>query len=157
MPQSAIDQQLDEKTQYTLGAQDVAQMAHDLFHAMLGMQINPEPTESFGVSKATIQASIEIAGDRNAECYIQVCDELAQRIAGAMFDAAPENLSDEEIFDAMGETVNVIGGNAKGMINQDCSLSLPSMGRFIKEYVEGSLSLAFDCEGFLLTLMVIER
>jgi hypothetical protein len=153
MPRSAIDQQLDEKTQYTLGAQDVAQMAHDLFHAMLGMQINPEPTESFGASKATIQ----IAGDWNAECYIQVCDELAQRIAGAMFDAAPENLSDEEIFDAMGETVNVIGGNAKGMIDQDCSLSLPSMGRSINEYVEGSLSLAFDCEGFLLTLMVIER
>jgi hypothetical protein len=153
MPRSAIDQQLDEKTQYTLGAQDVAQMAHDLFHAMLGMQINPEPTESFGASKATIQ----IAGDWNAECYIQVCDELAQRIAGAMFDAAPENLSDEEIFDAMGETVNVIGGNAKGMIDQDCSLSLPSMGRSINEYVEGSLSLAFDCEGFPLTIMVIER
>ena len=63
MPRSAIDQQLDEKTQYTLGAQDVAQMAHDLFHAMLGMQINPEPTESFSAPDATIQASIGIAGD----------------------------------------------------------------------------------------------
>ena len=70
----------------------------------------------------------------------------------------PEMLdqSDEEILDAMGELVNIIGGNAKGIIDCECRLSLPCVGRYTSELPESSLKIDFDCDGLPITIAMIE-
>jgi chemotaxis protein CheX len=83
-------------------------------------------------------------------------DELAARIASGMFGAEAGELSDEEILDAMGELVNIIGGNAKGIIDCECRLSLPCVGRYTSELPESSLKIDFDCDGLPITIAMIE-
>ncbi len=44
-----------------------------------------------------------------------------------MFDAAVEDVSPADVLDAVGELVNIVGGNLKGMLPSPTGLSLPSV------------------------------
>lgn len=108
---------------HRIGPGEIASMVNELFSSMLEMPFNPEPQDSTDVSAREVQATIRISGDWDAECHVLVSDELAARIASDMFRAPSSELTNEEILDALGEVVNVIGGNAKGMVDLDCDLS----------------------------------
>lgn len=158
MSLSAIDQQSGEATPtLRIGPNEVARMANELFSAMLGMPFNPEPQDSSGIAEPDVQASIRISGDWTAECHVLASDELAARIATGMFGSEAGQLSEEEIQDALGEVVNVIGGNAKGTVDLDCTLSLPCVGRYITEQPKTAMTLEFDCTGLPLTIVIIEN
>jgi chemotaxis protein CheX len=158
MPQSAIDPQPGNTTPtLRIGPDEVARMANDLFNAMLGMRFNPDPQDASGIAPVDVQASIRISGDWNAECHVLASDELATRIAEGMFGSEAGDLTEAEILDAMGEVVNVIGGNAKGMVDLDCNLSLPCVGRAVRDQPESALALDFDCDGLPLTIVMIEE
>lgn len=158
MPPSAIDQQPGKAmTSHRIGADDIAQMMNDLFSSMLEMPLNAEPEQTTDVSSRDVQATIRISGDWTAECHVLVSDELAARIASDMFGAPSSELTNEEILDALGEVVNVIGGNAKGMVDLDCDLSLPCVGRFLGELPSSALQLDFDCAGMPVTVAMLEK
>jgi len=158
MPQSVIDPQPDEATSTSrIGREEVASMTHNLFSGMLGIPFNAEPQDSTDVSSRDVQATIRISGDWVAECHVLVSDELAARIASDMFGASASELSNEEILDALGEVVNMIGGNAKGMVDLDCDLSLPCVGRFLGELPASAMKLDFDCAGMPLTVAMLEK
>jgi chemotaxis protein CheX len=158
MPLSAIDQQPCEVTPILrIGPDEIARMATDLFIAMLEMPFYPEPQDSTGIASADVQAAIRIRGDWDAEFRVLASDELADRIANGMFGSEAGELSEEEIHDAMGEVVNVIGGNAKGMVDLDCHLSLPCVGPFPGELPASALTVQFDCGGLPLTIVMIEN
>ncbi|MGZ0163538.1 MAG: chemotaxis protein CheX [Planctomycetales bacterium] len=158
MPLSAIDQQPGkEASTHRIGPGEIARMANDLFSSMLEMPFNPEPQDSKDVSARDVQATIRISGDWDGECHVLVSDELAARIASDMFGTPASELSNEEILDALGEVVNVIGGNAKGMVDLDCDLSLPCVGRFLGELPESAMKLDFDCDGMPLTVAMLEK
>lgn len=158
MPQSAIDQQPSDTTQaLRVGPEEVARMANDLFNAMLGMRFNPEPQDSTSIAPADLQASIRISGVWEAECHVLASDELATRIARAMFGSEAGELTEAEILDAMGEVVNIIGGNAKGFVNLDCHLALPCVSRVVDDQPASGLTLDFDCDGLPLTIVMVEN
>src|SRR5262249_773996 len=50
-------------------------------------------------------------------------------VAAAMLDRDPETVAEADITDAIGEWVNVVGGNAKSLLPQPCQLSLPMTSR----------------------------
>lgn len=158
MPLSAIDQQPGNETPtQCIGPEEVSRMANDLFSAMLGMPFNPEPQESTDLSSREVQATIRISGDWDAEFHVLASHELAGHIAGDMFGTSASELSKDEILDALGEIVNVIGGNAKGIVDQDCNLSLPCVGRFLGELPASALTLDFDLDGMPLTIAMLEK
>ena len=56
------------------------------------------------------------------------CSEvLAQRVAAVMFESPPEEITEDEIRDAVGEITNLIAGNLKTELTDGdgCELSLP--------------------------------
>lgn len=158
MPLSAIDQQPGKATSaHRIGPGEIAGMVNDLFSSMLEMPFNAEPQDATDISSRDVQATIRISGDWDAECHVLVSDELAARIASDMFGAPSSELTNEEILDALGEVVNVIGGNAKGMVDLDCDLSLPCVGRFMGELPSSALKLDFDCSGMPITVAMLEK
>jgi hypothetical protein len=158
MRQSVIDQQPRKATAtLRIGPDEIARMANDLISIMLGMPFNPEPQASTGIPSADVQAAIRISGDWEAEFRVLVPDELAERIALGMHGSESGQLSEEEIHDAIGEFVNVIGGNAKGMVDLQCDLSLPCVGPFPGELPTSAMTLEFDCGGLPLTIIMIEN
>ena len=66
---------------------------------------------------AAVEASITLTGDWNGRVRL-TCDRLtAEEIAGAMLALDEgEHVPDEDLHDAMGEVVNMVGGNLKGFV-----------------------------------------
>lgn len=73
-----------------------------------------------------IEAEIELSGDWVGYVRLSTDTRTAQRIAAAMLAVPDEgNLAAEDVRDAIGEIVNMVGGNVKGALSGTTSLGLP--------------------------------
>ncbi len=109
-----------------VSSDDIEHMVHSFFDFMLELPID-RCESGPGNASGCLRATIDITGDWQAEVQVSADPTLAGDIAQAMFAMPPEDLSEDEIQDALAEAVNVIGGNIKGHINRECDLSLPDV------------------------------
>ena len=125
---------------------DLEEMFSSLFDSMLML---PVELSSSGCQPDLdfLTASIEVTGDWQAELHIAVDQPLSQSIACAMFGMEPDELAEDEVYDALCEVVNVVGGNVKGMVNLDCQLSLPKVGNLEWATGDNGLKVDFESEG----------
>lgn len=157
MPQSAIDQSTHELClQPKIAIAEITQMASDLFTAMLGLNFDATQREMPEQLENPLQSSIKINGDWNAEVRVVGSKSVAAQIACAMFGKCSDELEEDEINDAFGEVVNVIGGNAKGIINGECQLSLPAVAPFEQGSPMDGVVATFTCDGHPITIQSIE-
>ncbi|QDV42744.1 hypothetical protein Enr13x_25940 [Stieleria neptunia] len=136
--------------------QSLALMVQDVLTTMLEL-----PHHALNGSPATdvpdqLMAAVRVSGSWQATLQIYAPEQLARRIACAMFAQATDVLDDEDVLDAFGEVVNVIGGNVKGMIDQDCTLSLPCVGAARPDPTSTSLMIMYDVCGAPLTVELIQ-
>lgn len=93
-------------------------------------------------------------------CVLLACPtELARNAASAMFDLPAEQLTDDEVADALGELTNMIAGNIKSLLPGPSRLSMPavmvsasSTVRMPHAVLVNTVSLA--CEGLPLTVSI---
>jgi chemotaxis protein CheX len=78
---------------------------------------------------AELTAEVALTGDWNGIVRLSCDPGTAQQIARAMFAARADQLPEEDVHDAFGEVVNVIGGNVKGSLEGSTSLGLPVVAR----------------------------
>ena len=93
------------------------------------------------------------------------CSEvLAQRVAAVMFESPPEEITEDEIRDAVGEITNLIAGNLKTELHDgdSCELSLPMvvhgddyMIDLPHTHLEAGVYCA--CEGQLMTVKLLTK
>ena len=157
MSHSATDQKSVPVSSPHIQRDEVLQMANDLFSSMLGMSFEPANSDTTAASGGRISASILIEGDWNAEMRVVVPNPLANEITETMFGLDAGEASEAEILDAIGEVVNVLGGNAKGVINGECSLSLPCVGSFDFEGPNPDLAVTFNCNGQRASVLLFEK
>jgi chemotaxis protein CheX len=75
-----------------------------------------------------LQAQIELRGDWNGRLVLTCDSDVAAQIAGAMLGAeADEALHEDDVHDAVGEVLNVVGGSLKGALGGTMSLGLPGV------------------------------
>ena len=101
------------------------QIISNVFDEMLTM-----PTESLDPTPDTfdqerVVASIRISGAADELIVVEAPVSTAKLIGETMFAADPGTLEEEEVLDAVGEIVNMIGGNVKGTYEGESQLSLP--------------------------------
>ena len=132
---------------------DLTEVVRSVWDSMLGLTLVPAdtPYETDG-DQRYLTGCVQIAGTWEGAVMIDLPEELARESAAAMFGCEPEDLSDEEVLDALGEIANMVGGNVKGMIDGECKLSLPTVaeGADFRIAVPGSgvhTVLVFDCAG----------
>jgi chemotaxis protein CheX len=83
----------------------------------------PEPVEA-----TAVRAQVTLSGDWNGAIRLSCDGETAERIAGSMLSlTAGAHLPREDVYDAIGEVVNVVGGNVKGALGGTTSLGLPTI------------------------------
>lgn len=106
--------------------------------------------------------SVRILGAHNAGLQVGVPLALAQHIAGVMFDTTAESLEQSEVFDAIGEVANIIGGGVKGIAEGESHLSLPRVeliaspeGDF--DCSDDRVDVHFECEGQPLWVRYLEH
>ena len=73
-------------------------------------------------------ASVQISGEIAATVEIETDLVIARWIACRMFFIDVFDVEEDHLRDALGEIVNVIGGNLKGILSGgECDLSLPNV------------------------------
>ena len=155
MEQLATDQQTNKSMK--IDQEQIVKITHDMFTSMLNI---PEARTGSSVSalpSEVIQGSVSIDGDWHAELRVVASKQLAESIACAMFAMEVDELTTCEIHDAIGEVANVIGGNLKGIVNQDCSLGIPDISTSTSEIPEGALCNQFECFNDTLHVIHIEQ
>lgn len=157
MPPFAIDQQRSETGPSGKIAEEyLTQLVDDLFRKMLGLTIDTADHAFGEIVDDALMAAIRISGQWNATLTIYASPKLAGKIACAMFGQEPGVLATDDVFDAFGEVVNVIGGNVKGTVDSGCSLSLPCVGPAESPSTPGGLKIAYDLNGDPLFIMLVE-
>lgn len=137
--------------------ENLQQITIDVCQSMLGLELYPVSPEIDTARQ--LVASVEIHGDQHTIVEVYAHDHLMASIAEVMFASDRGSLSEADVRDAFCEIANMIGGNVKGCIGEEASLSLPSFGPaggWLDALPQGSLRTTFECCGFPLTIVLRE-
>jgi CheY-specific phosphatase CheX len=92
---------------------------------MLGLPMYPVFDDT--PAEASLLAKVHISGEWNATLEVATTPAVAMLIAAEMFSLDPTSIQTADMFDALGEIANMVGGNVKGIINGELDLSLPKV------------------------------
>lgn len=141
--------------------QDICTLAEGVWQSILNLPIELAPETAMNESEM-MAGCVQITGGWQGAVCLNCDSRLAARAASIMFGTEADASSKSEMQDALGELVNMIGGNLKGLINEPCQLSLPTL-------VDGSdyslriprsnviLRVPLRCEGFALEVVIREK
>lgn len=103
------------------------ELVDNVWSSMLGLPLRPslKPYEQNGAGR--ISSTVSIAGSWEATVVIDLPLSAARTVTATMFEMDEAEVDESEIHDAVGELVNMIGGNVKGLAEGDCKLSLPTV------------------------------
>jgi chemotaxis protein CheX len=108
--------------------ESIVPIAQDLFTAMIdGEPGLLTPVEAVAAPMAgPVHAWVDIVGPAHYRALVVTARTTADRLARALLQMADdEDVSLEDVQDALGEVANVVGGNLKGMLPEGSSLTLP--------------------------------
>lgn len=137
----------------------VDEVVESVWMTMLGIPLTTASTASSIAGGSVLAACVHITGAWTGVVTLACSAPLARRAASAMFESSAEDVSPEEVHDALGELANMVGGNLKGLIPGMAQLSLPTVADG-ELCVPGSTLLQeawFDCDGEALVVRVLAR
>lgn len=107
--------------------EQVASIAHHVLDDFLGIHLTPagDAVES---AEQRVASRIFITGAWDGSVSVECSDALSRRIASGMFGVPDGKVSLEDVQDALGELVNILGGNIKALFPSPSQLSLPFHG-----------------------------
>jgi len=92
------------------------------------------PRESDDAMDDKVTGCVHLSGAYTGAIMLQCSSPAARDAAAALFSVSPDDVTQAEVVDAMGEIANMVGGNVKSMLPGPSTLSLPSV-------IHGRLSL----------------
>lgn len=142
---------------------DLGEVTESVWTSMLGFEI-ATTDESYDAAHdgRFLVGCVQITGGVDAAVLIEVPEPLGRQLAVTMFGTDEPGIADDEIWDALGEMANMIGGNVKGMLSGQSALSLPTVaeGRDYRVVVPGGgvmQALTYRCEQWLMRVQLIGR
>ena len=126
--------------------EELDQLTRDVCETMLAMELEQDNGSSDEQS-LDLNASVKISGEWNALLSVTSSNGAAKAIAATMFDTCEDDLSEEDVFDALAEIANMIGGNIKGIADCDCDLSIPCVGAHDLKFAGNQTPMATSCFG----------
>ena len=141
---------------------DIRSTTRKIWSTVLGLELKPlsSAPEEDGARAST--ACVLISGDWEGAVMLQSKTDAARLFVARMFESTPEELSEDDFDDGLGELVNLVGGNFKNQVGGVCELSLPAVvhGReHVFRLPRSHLvdQAPFDVDGSQLTVSVFER
>jgi chemotaxis protein CheX len=106
-----------------LKEEDLHQLLGIIWDSTLSLPV--EPGDPQAILTRTVAARIDINGAWTGSIRLECEHTMAERAAEIMFGLEADSIGPAECQDAVGELVNMIGGNCKGLLPEPCKLSLP--------------------------------
>ena len=138
----------------------IRQVAESVWTTTLGLDLTPaEPKAAGDEEREFLTGCVHIVGAWEGAAALHCSVALAKQAAAIMFDC--EEPQPEEVRDALGELVNMTGGNTKALLPGPSTLSLPSIidGKNHHVVVPGSKLLnqvELECQGEPLEILVMK-
>lgn len=107
-----------------LSSEDVAQIVTEVWRSMLGLDLELLATHPRFEGSA-VAGSVSVSGSVDAQISLEMSSPAASQFAAAMFGMSGDEVSDDDVADAVGELTNMVGGNIKSLIAESSTLSLP--------------------------------
>lgn len=105
---------------------DIQGLAASVFESMLGLDVQPGNAELLPESDI-ITAAVYYAGAWKGAVLLQCDERQAKEFTARLMKIAPPRDFDDDIRDAVGELVNILGGNLKPILPHGIALSMPSV------------------------------
>ncbi|GAA2647767.1 chemotaxis protein CheX [Paractinoplanes durhamensis] len=107
---------------------DLAEMVDQVWESYLDPEgINPFIPTYDENQPSEVHSSVSISGSWTGH-LVYACSTLAARRAAAAFLAMePDEVSEDDLSDVLGELANIVGGNVKAMLPPGALLSLPQV------------------------------
>lgn len=140
----------------------LASRTRDVWNTVLGLDL--QPADAAAVAPAGGQrrwsGCIALSGNWRGAITVSCLEPMARMVSGAMFGIEPADASDAEIQDAIGEIANILGGQTKQVLGDNCVLGLPVVieGEHFETTVPHShavVKLTFRCEGHRVDVAVV--
>ncbi len=140
--------------------EEITQLTTMVWDSILHLSIEPEGGP-LPEDDRTMSACVQITGAWRGAVALSCGAEMAAEAATVMFAIADGSPEKNDMQDAMGELVNMIGGNIKALLPETCHLSLPSVveGSDYSVRVPGSrlvTRVPFRCGVHALTVSLLE-
>ncbi len=133
----------------------------DIWTSMLGLDVKFIPE---GVSLPPDEPSkvgyIHLTGDWEGTVTLYCPESLACKVTASMFEMPEDEVSHEEMHDALGELTNMTAGNITAELLNGSNISQPSVTAGNDRSVPGgkiARQLGFLCEGKPLLATVLEK
>jgi len=143
--------------------EDLNRIITDIWTSILGFEIEFVPDGvSIPKGERSMVGCIQITGDWEGAVTLFCPDSLVQKATAAMFGMGEDEISEDEMQDALGELTNMTAGNINTLLPQGCRISLPSVAEGIdyKITIPGGkivCQLGFQCEGEPMLATIMER
>lgn len=138
----------------------VRMITEDVLVSMLELPTQFDVPWSGECSEEGYRATIEIHQDIALEGVLLCNAAFARRIAAQMFMCTSEDVCDTKAADAVGELINIIGGNVKGAIGGDGTLTLPKVQKGYRpadnlgdDHVNSLSDIVAFCDGHPMRMM----
>lgn len=141
------------------GSAEIDQLTRDIWTNMLAIPIAAEARPKRTIS-TPVCACVHITGEWEGAVLLKCSIGLAKRAAAAFLAGAEQNVSSEEMKDALGELANMTAGSIKPLLPGPCHISLPTVidgNDYGLRIPKGCLAAerAFSSGGDMLILSVI--
>jgi chemotaxis protein CheX len=105
---------------------EVSQIVGDVFQTMLRVEVVPA-YQAWTPRAGDITAAIFFAGAWMGAALVECSEEQARIWTGRLLSIAEPNEINDDVRDALGELVNMVGGNLKSVLPGGVGLSMPSV------------------------------
>ena len=107
---------------------DLAEMLEQVWVSYLDPEgINPLVSTGDESQLSEVHSSVSISGAWTGHVVYASSALAARKAAAAFMAVGPEEVSQEDLSDVLGELANIVGGNVKAMLPAGCFLSLPTV------------------------------
>jgi chemotaxis protein CheX len=143
-------------------ASAVQNIVENIWGSVLGLPVSTASPDQPLPGDESMTVCISITGKHAGALVLSCTLALARKMAAVMFAIDVATVQESDMRDALGEVVNIAGGNFKSLLPPGSELSLPTVIRGERSRVfVGRTRLAsrhlFMCEGEVVLLEVLEQ
>ncbi|HYE23937.1 MAG TPA: chemotaxis protein CheX [Clostridia bacterium] len=145
-----------------ISVEDAVQLTNEIWDAMLGMPVRYAGIADPSTLRDGLGACVQITGAWEGAVRLDCSERLARCAAANFLGLTPEEVSEEQVRDAVGELTNMSAGSVKSLLNPGCHISLPTVvdgHRFTIRNSTVILQVGFESgqEPFSLSIFESER
>jgi chemotaxis protein CheX len=123
-------------------AEDLDTIAEQVWSAFLadGHEAVVDSAER-GDYPSELAASVAIVGAFEGHVIVSCSQDGSRNVASALFEMPVDEVTGDEVGDALGELANVLGGNVKSMLPAPSTMSLPRIAATENGHWPGTVEL----------------